>query len=150
MDLFTIGYERAGLGDFIATLSEAGVATVIDVRDRPQSRRAGFSKRQFAASLAEAGIAYHHLRPLGTPAEGRLAHRTGDHATFWRIVETQLATPEAKAALGEAAAIAAQAPTCLACYEANWRDCHRKRVGEMLVARGGFAVRHLTVGPAFG
>src|ERR1700709_1764502 len=53
--LFTIGYEKAGFVAFIATLRRAGVATVIDVRDLPLSRRAGFSKRQLAAGAGEAG-----------------------------------------------------------------------------------------------
>ena len=44
--LLSIGYEKAGFADFIATLQGAGVLTLIDVRDLPLSRRAGFSKRQ--------------------------------------------------------------------------------------------------------
>ena len=39
--LFTIGYEKASQGDVLAALTSAGVETLIDVRDRPQSRRAG-------------------------------------------------------------------------------------------------------------
>ena len=46
--LLSIGYEKAGFGDFLLTLQAARVATVIDVRDLPLSRRAGFS--QTAAS----------------------------------------------------------------------------------------------------
>jgi len=54
--LFTIGYEKARLVDVVAALQEAAVRTLIDVRDRPISRRPGFSKRQLAAGLDEAGI----------------------------------------------------------------------------------------------
>ena len=66
--LWTIGYEKTSWPDVLATLRAAGVAQVIDVRQLPLSRRAGFSKRQLAAGLAEAGIGYVHLRALGTPA----------------------------------------------------------------------------------
>ncbi len=55
----------------IATLTTAGVELLIDVRERPQSRRAGFSKRMLAASAEAHGIAYVHLKALGTPPEGR-------------------------------------------------------------------------------
>src|SRR4029077_12697396 len=71
--LFTIGYEKARLGDVVAALAAAGVATLIDVRDRPISRRPGFSKRQLAAAIEDAGMRYVHLAALGTPPEGRLA-----------------------------------------------------------------------------
>src|SRR6266567_1180227 len=73
--MFTIGYEKARLADVITTLTAAGVAILIDVRDRPISRRPGFSKRQLAAAVEEAGMRYVHLQPLGTPPEGRLAGR---------------------------------------------------------------------------
>jgi uncharacterized protein (DUF488 family) len=134
MDIWTIGYEKAAQSDVIAALERAGIKTVLDVRDRPQSRRAGFSKTSLAASLQAAGIGYVHLKPLGTPKEGRIAHHAGDQATFWRIVDEQLATPEALQAMEEAAARASQERCCLLCYEADWRHCHRARVVERLGA----------------
>jgi hypothetical protein len=73
--LYTIGYEKALLKDVISTLAAAGISTLLDVRDRPISRRPGFSKRQLAAAIEEAGMSYLHLHALGTPPEGRLANR---------------------------------------------------------------------------
>ena len=147
--LLSIGYEKAGFADFVATLQAAGVATVIDVRDLPLSRRAGFSKRQLQAGLAEAGIGYLHLRPLGTPAAGREANRRRQWPLFWDIVEQSLARPEAQDALSEAATIATAALCCLLCYEADPCICHRRRVGEILQARHGFTVDHLRVAHRF-
>jgi uncharacterized protein (DUF488 family) len=143
--LYSIGYEKARLVDVVAALRAARVATLIDVRDRPQSRRPGFSKNQLAAGLEEAGIRYVGLRALGTPPEGREANRKREWEKFWRIVDDKLATAEAEHALHEAAAIAAESPSCLLCYEADWRICHRSRVGAILAERHGFAVRHLTL-----
>ena len=102
--LYTIGYEKARLGDVVAALVGAGVATLIDVRDRPISRRPGFSKRQLAAAVEEAGICYLGLRALGTPPEGREAGRRREWDRFWGIVEARLASPEAELAFHEAAA----------------------------------------------
>ena len=116
MEICTIGYEKAGLADFIATLRDAAVEMVIDIRELPQSRRAGFSKRQLAASLEEAGIGYTHLKALGTPKEGRVAHRSRDQARFWQIVAEQLATEPAQAALVEAVDIARRQKSCLVCF----------------------------------
>jgi uncharacterized protein (DUF488 family) len=143
MLLFSIGYEKARLQDVVATLKAAGIATLIDVRDRPQSRRPGFSKRQLAAELEETGIRYVGLRALGTPPEGREANRRRQWEKFWRIVDDKLATAEAEHALHEAAEIAAASPSCLLCYEAAAHICHRSRVAEILAARHGFTIRHL-------
>ena len=145
--LWTIGYEKAAWPDFVRALRAAGVRRVLDVRDRPQSRRPGFSKRQLEAGLAEAGIAYVHLRALGTPPDGREANRARRWPEFWRIVEAKLETPEAALDLERAAAFAAEAPSCLLCYEADPSVCHRHRVGELLCERHGFTVRHLAVAP---
>lgn len=142
--LYTIGYEKARLADVVAALSEAGVATLIDVRDRPISRRPGFSKRQLAAALEEAGIRYVGLRALGTPPEGREAGRRREWDRFWGIVEDRLASAEAELAFAEAAETAIAGPSCLLCYEADWQRCHRRRVAEILAGRHGFAVRHLS------
>jgi uncharacterized protein (DUF488 family) len=143
--LFSIGYEKARLADVVATLAASGVATLIDVRDRPISRRPGFSKHQLAAAVEAAGMRYLHLRALGTPPEGREANRRRDWPRFWEIVEAKLASTEAELALQQAAAVAQERASCLLCYEADWHVCHRSRVAEMLGERHGFTVHHLTV-----
>jgi uncharacterized protein (DUF488 family) len=143
--LYTTGYKKALLKNVISTLAAVRVATLIDVRDRPISRRPGFSKRQLAAAIEEAGIRYLHLGALGTPPEGRLANRRREWDRFWGIVEEKLARPEAELALQEAGEIAKAAPSCLLCYEADWQICHRRRVAEILAQRHGFAVSHLAV-----
>ncbi len=144
--LWTIGYEKASWAGVRDALLEAGIRRVIDVRDLPLSRRPGFSKRQLAAGLAEAGIAYTHLRALGTPAEGRAAHRRRDWPVFWASVEQRLATGEAALALVQASQLAAEAPSCLLCYEADPAICHRCRVAERMGGRVCNLVAHA---PAF-
>jgi uncharacterized protein (DUF488 family) len=144
--LYSIGYEKTLLRDVIEALTAAGVATLIDVRDRPISRRPGFSKRQLAAAVEEAGMRYVHLQALGTPPEGRLANRRREWDRFWDIVEERLTGPEAELALREAADLARASPSCLLCYEADWRICHRRRIAEILGQRYGFAVSHLAIG----
>jgi len=143
--LYTIGYEKARLADVVATLAAAGIATLIDVRDRPISRRPGFSKHQLAAALEAAGIGYLHLRPLGTPPEGREAGRRREWGRFWGIVEAKLACAEAELAFEQAAAVAREGASCLLCYEADWHVCHRRRVAEILADRHGFTLHHLSV-----
>lgn len=141
--LFTIGYERASLDGLVATLKARGVAVLLDVRDLPLSRRAGFSKRPLSAGLEEAGIGYVHLKGLGTPKEGRVAAHQGDMDRFWSIVEAKLTSPEAEHDLSRAATLARERLACLLCVEASPHVCHRRRVAEMLHDRVGFTVEHL-------
>lgn len=138
--IYTIGYEGADPDRFEAALAGAGVALVADVRAVALSRKRGFSKNGLRAGLAEAGIAYRHWIDLGTPKAGRDAARAGDVAGLTRIYCEQLATPGAETALEELAAVAAERPTCLLCFERDPRFCHRRIVAERLAGRGFTAV----------
>ena len=113
-------------------------------RHRAASRRPGFSKRQLAAGLDEAGIGYLHLQKLGTPKEGRDAARSGNLARLFDIYERQLATPEAREQLDELTAIVNSGrPVCLLCYERDVDHCHRKRIAELICERTRMTVEHL-------
>ena len=125
MKIFTIGYEAATMADFLAALTRAGVQRVLDVRALPLSRRPGFSKTSLAASLAEAGIGYVHLKALGTPKRGRDAAKKGDVATLEAVYADQLELPEAQAQAAQMLALAAELPSALLCYERDPRHCHR-------------------------
>jgi uncharacterized protein (DUF488 family) len=138
--LATIGYQSATLADVIARLQSAGVELLIDVRAIAASRRPGFSKTTLAASLAEAGVGYVHLRALGTPKAGREAARAGRIAEMRAIFEAHLEEPDAQAQLAQAAALAAERRSALLCFEADARGCHRAVIAEHLQAASGCAV----------
>ena len=143
MKLRTIGYEAATQAAVIACLKGARVEVLIDVRAIASSRRAGFSKTLLAASLAEAGIDYVHLRALGTPKAGRQAVRAGRVAEMERIYEAHLAEPEAQLQLVEALDIAKRRPAALLCYEADPLHCHRRIVAGRLTQAAEFEVEDL-------
>lgn len=130
--LWTIGYEHVGVPDFIEALKAAKIKTLIDVREVANSRRAGFSKKSLAASLDEAGIAYVHMKALGTPKAGREAARKGDAKTMRRIFEARLADPESQLSLAETAELGRKGRICLMCLEHDWRQCHRAIVAKHL------------------
>ena len=130
--LATIGYERCVQADVIERLKSAGVEVLIDVRAVAASRRAGFSKNILAASLAEAGVEYVHLRQLGTPKPGRDAARKGRVADMHEIYEAHLAEPAAQLELARAVEIAALRPAALLCFEADAGGCHRAIVAERI------------------
>jgi len=135
--LATIGYEAATQDQVIGRLKTAGVEVVLDVRAIAASRRAGFSKTVLAASLAEAGIDYVHLRDLGTPKPGRDAARKGHVAEMRRIFEAHLAEPAAQLQLAQATEIATERKSALLCYEADAAGCHRRIVAERICGQLG-------------
>jgi uncharacterized protein (DUF488 family) len=132
--IWTIGYEGATQPELIARLKAAEVQTVADVRAVTSSRRAGFSKTVLAASLAEAGIGYVHLRGLGTPKAGRDAARKGRIAEMRAIFAEHMKGPDAQRDLAALRALAAERRVALLCYEADAACCHRRALVEMLGA----------------
>jgi len=144
--LNTIGYEGVALDDFMATLTRAGVDCLIDIRERAQSRRKGFSKTALSLRLKSAGIDYLHLRQLGDPKAGREAARAGDWDAFRTIFGRVIAGVEAQSALLEIEAILKRGRNiALLCYERDHRTCHRKIVSDILEGRTGLTARHLGV-----
>jgi uncharacterized protein (DUF488 family) len=144
MTLFTIGYEQARSAAVIDELKRAGVGLIVDTRAVAASRRPGFSKRQLAAGLDEAGIGYLHLQKLGTPKDGRDAARSGNLGKLFDIYEKHLATPQAREQLDELTQIVQSGqPVCLLCYERDVGHCHRKRIAELICERTGVQVAHL-------
>ncbi len=126
MKVFTIGYEGTTQPELIAALEAAGVARLIDVRAVPLSRKPGFSKNVLKNGLAKSGIGYVHLKPLGTPPEGREAARRGWHGILKQVYAAQLEMPEALVAAEELKSLVADAPSALLCFERDPAACHRR------------------------
>ena len=138
--LWTIGYEKVGAAAFVAALKDANVELVLDIRELPNSRRAGFSKNIHAGHLDAAGVGYGHLKALGTPKAGRDAAKKGDVAAMHAIFDQKLATPESQLALREAVDLGKAKRVCLMCLEHDWRGCHRAIVARHLESFGFEAV----------
>ena len=141
----TIGYEGATVRGLLGALQAANVKLLVDVRALASSRRPGFAKTRLAANLDQAGIAYLHLRRLGTPADGRAAARAGRHDEMRRIFLEHLATEGAQEELHLLADIARQGKrVALLCFEADPAHCHRSLVAAALSRLVPIDVRHLT------
>ena len=146
--LFTIGYEKAALGEVLRTLKQADVELLIDTRAVAASRRAGFSKRMLSASLEEQGILYLHLQKLGTPAEGREAARSGNFKKLWQIYAKHIKTKAAQEELNALEALLREGRrVCLLCYERNPEECHRSRIAEVINERTGQKIENLFTSP---
>lgn len=143
--IFTIGYEGADIADFTATLVEAGVLHLFDVREIAHSRRRGFSKTALQALLASQDIQYTHFRKLGDPKEGREAAKRGDYDKFRKIFMSHLSSTEAQAELAIAAQLALSTSVCLLCFERDQNLCHRTIVASAMASMTGQHVTALGV-----
>ncbi len=142
-DLLTIGYEGCTISDVLTALQAAQVTLLLDVRAVPQSRKPGFSKRQLAAGLDEAGIAYVHLQGLGTPKPGRDAVRAGHPERMEAIYREHMTSDRALADLAQAKVLAREQRACLLCFERDPAHCHRRLVADLVSEETGQAVIHL-------
>lgn len=141
----TIGYESSSIEDFIASISNAGIEILIDVRDRAQSRKKGFSKTALSEALNIAGIEYIHLRELGDPKEGRNAARNKQWNKFYKIYGEVLASQNAQSAMELIVSLSEEKSVCLLCYERDHKTCHRKCITDEIEKRSGKKARHLGV-----
>jgi len=139
----TIGYQGAKLDGFLATLKEAEVDLLIDVREIAFSRRREFMKRALEEALAGVGIGYRHMKALGTPKPGRDAAKAGDRAGFRRHLRRQLDSEAGRAALAEAATFVRKRRVCLLCMEHDPAVCHRTEVAARLGKETGAEILHL-------
>lgn len=146
----TIGYEGATLDDFVATLTANRIGILVDIRDRAQSRRKGFSKSALSSAVQAHGIGYVHLRALGDPKPGREAARAGNWNLFLSIYNVVLESPAAIAALKEAAHLSEANSICLMCFEKDYKDCHRNIVADIVAKALDKKPVHLKVKPRVG
>jgi len=142
--LFTIGYEQTPAKSVLDKLERAGVKLLVDVRAVASSRRPGFSKNQLAAGLDQRGIAYVHLRGLGTPKDGRLAARSGQFDALHKIYAKHLKTPQAREELDEPSSLVQKSgPVCILCYERDHLHCHRRWIAEIIEDRDSVKIENL-------
>ena len=136
MILYTIGYTKKSLREFITRLRDAGVDAVIDVRLRNTSQLAGFSKRDDLAFLLPEGfgIAYEH-RPEMAPTQEILDayKRDGDWCAYERAF-LPLLEERAVEEIGQQLLTVYRRP-CFLCAEPTADGCHRRLVAEYLAEK---------------
>lgn len=137
-DFYTIGYSGRTIEQFIATLREAGVKTLVDVRYLPLSRhKPDFSKTRLRWHLEWDRIAYQHMRIFGFSRTARaMASESGNPDELWQWYDKEVAQPQFIKLLA-AKIDEAWRPYALMCTEADPLTCHRHRLA-LALERLGF------------
>ena len=147
-EVFTLGYEKRTLEEFLRVLREERIDVVVDVRDVPWSHKPGFSKRPLSEALAAAGLEYVHAGFAGNPKALRSTARDNDEAI--RLYAKRLKShPEILTGMDTlfAPRLARDERVCLICFERDPRDCHRSILATAGAKRRKAGVRHLGVDP---
>jgi len=137
MTIYTIGYGGRSPQDFIDTLCQKGIKTIVDVRLRPDHAHMGLFKKSKSPDdgiqglLAKVNIGYVSLIELGnifmeyedwSDRYTRLLDSAGE-----LLIERLQNVPE---------------PYCLLCAEKSAPECHRYLISEYLI-RKGHEIEHL-------
>lgn len=142
--LYTIGYAGHSLESFIQVLQARHISLILDIRMTPISRKKGFSKTALSQAVEASGIAYQHLRALGSPKELRQhLHAEGDYGAFFTAFKAYLGSQQES--LQQAAELISGQPACLMCVEQRPNECHRSIVAEAIAEMLGkqLIIKHL-------
>jgi uncharacterized protein (DUF488 family) len=147
MKFFTVGHGTTEFADVARVLDLHGVATIVDIRSEPWSRRApDFSRRRLEGLAAASGFGY---RWLGDALGGRPSRPTVVGEDEAPDPAREAPPPAFRDALFVLEELAAGGRVVLLCAEASPAWCHRTTlVAPALVDRGHEVVHLLHDGTA--
>ena len=129
--VYTIGFRRKPLSEFIRFLRKAGIDAVIDVRLRNTSQLSGYTKRDDLAFVLQEGfgIAYEHHPDLAPTDDILDSFRqdkdwAGYEGRFGPLLAERQAEHVGRDILSRYQSI------CLLCSEPTADQCHRRLVAE--------------------
>lgn len=143
--IITVGHGTASQHELEALLVGAGVASVVDVRRHPGSRRHPHVARdRLEVWLPAAGIDYRWEERLG----GRRSRVDGSPNAGLRDPAFQayadhLGTPEFREAIETVLAEARDRRVAVLCSESVWWRCHRRLIADHVTLLTDAELRHL-------
>jgi uncharacterized protein (DUF488 family) len=144
MVIYTIGYTKKSLRDFIGRLRKNNIDKVIDIRLNNTSQLAGYSKKDDLAFILELfNISYEH-RPILAPTEDLLKAYTKkqiDWPEYERVFRQLL---EDRKAVLPVLNNNSDEHICFLCTEDKPEHCHRRLVAEHYLEKsGGSVIKHI-------
>jgi uncharacterized protein (DUF488 family) len=129
--VFTIGYTKKSLEQFIRLLQKSGVDAVVDIRLRNTSQLAGFAKHDDLAFLLWEGfgIGYEHRPDLAPSPEILDAYKADGDWPAYECAFRPLVAGRGAEAIGREILARYHSP-CLLCAEPAADRCHRRLVAE--------------------
>lgn len=141
--LFTVGYEGETVDHFVTKLLRADIELVLDVRNRPISRKFGFSKNTLHSILTRVSIDYKHVPSLGIEASGRKDTASFDKRQALLDKYEQNIRTNTIGKCTDVLTLVSEHRTALLCMERDPVMCHRSRLSFVLSEFLGFTTEHL-------
>ena len=143
--LLTYGHGTESSERTVATLRAASVASLVDIRIAPGSRRhPQFARAAMESWLPEGGISYRWEKRLGgfrKPAPD--SPDTAWHEDMFRGYAGYMRSADFLAAIDGVLAEAASRQVIVMCSESVWWRCHRRLVADFVTVARGMEVNHL-------
>src|SRR5262245_9497146 len=143
MRIYSVGHGARSLDELCRTLGSDHIATVVDVRSFPGSRRhPQFGREALAESLPARGIEYAWEPRLGGRRKrgAQPSPNPSWQLEAFRNYAEYMDSEEFAAGLSALLERAARAPTAFMCAETHWSSCHRRLLSDKL-----WALRHEVV-----
>ena len=147
--IWTIGHGARSEAELVALLHAHAIASLIDVRRTPHSRRhPQFERERLALSLPACGVRYEHRPGLGGRREpDGSATNAGWREAAFRGYADYMQTRAFDDELAALVARAEQQPTAILCAESLPAHCHRSLIADALLARRLPVLHIASVGP---
>ncbi len=141
--VLTVGHSSRSLDELVSLLRAHRVATLVDVRRYPGSRRyPQFDKRQIVDRLVFEAIGYFHVPELGGMRHPRADSENNAVEGALRGYADHMASPEFTHAFRHIAGVAQRERIALMCAEAKPQTCHRHFLSDAFQV-AGFSVHHI-------
>lgn len=143
--LLTYGHGTESTQRTVETLARASVASLVDIRTAPGSRRnPQFARGSMAQWLPAAGLDYRWEKRLG----GFRRPSAGNPDVAWREpmfrgYAEHMRSAEFIAAIDQVLAEIADRQVTVMCSESLWWRCHRRLVADFVFVARGVPVSHL-------
>ena len=122
--LYTIGYEKRDIEEFIEILKANNIDLLLDIRERAWSYKKDFCKTRLGNKLKRKGIQYIHIREAGNPKEYRQKANT-IHECLLLYKEYLKRTESGLSEIKSVVANNGFNNVCLMCFERDSELCHR-------------------------
>jgi uncharacterized protein (DUF488 family) len=145
MMLLTYGHGTDSSERTVVILRGASVASLVDIRTAPGSRRnPQFARAALSEWLPEAGVGYRWEKRLGgfrRPGPDNPDAAWREEA--FRGYAEHMRSADFRDAIDGVLAEAAERQVAVMCSESLWWRCHRRLVADFVAAARGVEVRHL-------
>lgn len=137
--IFTIGYEKKDIDQFLDLLLENDIEEVIDVRKNPYSMNYTFIGKKLESALTNqnTGINYIHIPELGIDGQDRKDLKDlEDYKKLFLEYEKTLKDKDKQEKLNEIINLGSKQRIVLLCFEKDPSYCHRGVIADYLRKKG--------------